>query len=132
MKKHTIFVPLGAALLLSSCSPFVSHWNARMFVHSNTSHSASMEFDEFTGLMVHSMKAGEGNGSLLKYETKLGEGKFVISYATDENSVKEIFTINGGETKNDVWAIPEIGNFYLLVESEGTAKNGRFIFNLVH
>ena len=91
-----------------------------------------MEFDEFTGLMVHNMKAGEGNGYLLKYETKLGEGKFTISYAVDELSVIEIFTINGGETKNDVWAIPETGNFYLLVESEGTAKNGKFFFDIVH
>ena len=43
-----------------------------------------MEFDEFSGLMVLNMRASEGNGSILKYETKLGEGKFTISYATDE------------------------------------------------
>lgn len=132
MKKLSLLATSAAALLLSSCSGYVSHWNARMFVHSNTSHSALMEFDEFSGLMVLNMRASEGNGSTLKYETKLGEGKFTISYATDEKVAQEIFTIEGGQTKNDTWTVPAIGAFYLLVESEGTAKNGKFEFNLVH
>ena len=56
MKKHTILAPLGAALLLSSCSPFVSHWSAKIFTHSNTIHAASMTFDEFEGLIVFNLK----------------------------------------------------------------------------
>ena len=84
MKKFKFLAPLGAALLLSSCSPFVSHWSAKIFTHSNTIHAASMTFDEFEGLIVFNLKSEDKEHSVLEYKLNLTEGKFNISYAYSE------------------------------------------------
>ena len=132
MKKFKFLAPLGAALLLSSCSPFVSHWSAKIFIHSNTSHAASMTFDEFEGLIVFNLKSEDKEHSVLEYKLNLTEGKFNISYAYSEAEEDrgDIVKISGGEKKEDTFALPKEGTFYLLVESEGKAKNGDFEFTV--
>ena len=132
MKKAPIFALSLASAFLASCSPFVSNWSARMFIHSSNSHSASMQFDEFKGLIVFDMKANGSNGTSLKYDLSLGEGSFVISYAYSEAEEDrgDIVKISGSEKKEDTFALPKEGTFYLLVESDGTAKTGNFHFDL--
>lgn len=132
MKKLPLFALSLASAFLASCSPFVSNWSARMFIHSSNSHSASMQFDEFKGLIVFDMKANGSNGTSLKYDLSLGEGSFTISYAYSEAEEDrgDIVKISGGEKKEDTFALPKEGTFYLLVESDGTAKTGNFHFDL--
>ena len=47
-----------------------------------------------------------------------------------EDDVKEIVTIEGTDAKEGWVALPKEGQFYLLVESEGTSKSGDFKFDL--
>ena len=101
-----------------------------MFIHSNNSHSASMSFDEFKGLIVFNMRCKNDTYNALTYDLKLTEGKFNISYAYAEDDVKEVLTIEGTDTKEGWVALPKEGEFYLLVESEETSKSGDFKFNL--
>lgn len=132
MKKFKFLAPLGAALLLSSCSPFNSHWAATIFVHSNTSHYAMMEFAEFEGLMVFNLKADDEDHSVLKYSLTLDEGAFNISYAYSKEEIYELKKIGAGVKIEDfVEALPKLGDVYLLVESVGKAKHGSFEFDLV-
>lgn len=130
MKKKSLLAPLGVALLLSSCSPFVSHWSATIFVHSNTSHAASMTFDEFEGLIVFNLKSEDKEHSVLEYKLNLTEGKFNISYAYSEEEKYDIVTISGTEKKEGSVEFAKTGKVYLLVESEGKAKNGDFEFTI--
>ena len=131
MKKHRLLALLGAALLLSSCSPFNSHWAATIFVHSNTSHHAAMDFDEFEGLMVFNLKADDEDHSVLKYSLTLDEGGFNFSYAYSKEEVYEFRKIGGGTHFEDLSEVlPKLGDFYLLVESVGKAKHGGFEFTL--
>jgi hypothetical protein len=132
MKKFKFLAPLGAALLLSSCSPFVSHWSATIFVHSNTSHHAMMDFAEFEGLMVFNLSAEAEDHSVLKYSLTLDEGAFNISYAYSKEEIYELKKIGAGVKIEDfVEALPKLGDVYLLVESVGKAKHGSFEFDLV-
>ena len=132
MKKASIFALSAATLLLASCSSFNSHWTANMFIHSNNSHSAYMEFGEFDGLIVFDLRANDSNGMNLKYDLSLGEGSFTISYAYSEekDDQGEIVKIADGEKKEDTFTLPKEGVFHLLVESEGKAKTGNFHFDL--
>ena len=129
-KKPLLFAASAAAVLLGSCGPFTSHWSAKMFIHSNNSHSASMSFDEFKGLIVFNMRCKDDTYNALTYDLKLTEGKFNISYAYAEDDVKEVITIEGTDTKEGWIALPKEGEFYLLVESEETSKTGNFKFDL--
>lgn len=129
-KKPLLFAASAAALLLGSCSPFTSRWSAKMFIHSNNSHSASMAFDEFKGLIVFNMRCKNDTYNALTYDLKLTEGKFNISYAYGEDDVKEILTIEGTDNKEGWVSLPKEGEFYLLVESEETSKSGDFKFDL--
>lgn len=132
MKKFKFLAPLGAALLLSSCSPFNSHWAATIFVHSNTSHHAMMEFAEFEGLMVFNLSAEDEDHSVLKYSLTLDEGAFNISYAYSKEEIYELKKIGARVKIEDfVEALPKLGDVYLLVESVGKAKHGSFEFDLV-
>ena len=79
MKKFKFLAPLGAALLLSSCSPFVSHWSAKIFIHSNTSHAASMTFDEFEGLIVFNLKSEDKEHSVLEYKLLIAKKRNTTS-----------------------------------------------------
>ena len=127
MKKFKFLAPLGAALLLSSCSPFNSHWAATIFVHSNTSHHAMMEFAEFEGLMVFNLSAEDEDHSVLKYSLTLDEGAFNISYAYNKEEIYELKKIGARVKIEDfVEALPKLGDVYLLVESVGKAKHGSF------
>ena len=131
MKKFKFLAPLGAALLLSSCSPFNSHWAATIFIHSNTSHYAMMDFAEFEGLMVFNLSAEDEDHSVLKYSLTLDEGAFNISYAYNKEEIYELKKIGARAKIEDfVEALPKLGDFYLLVESVGKAKHGSFEFTL--
>ncbi len=89
-----------------------------------------MSFDEFKGLIVFNMKCKDDTYNALTYDLKLTEGKFNISYAYAEDDVKEVVTIEGTDSKEGWVALPKEGQFYLLVESEGTSKSGDFKFDL--
>ena len=131
MKKFKFLAPLGAALLLSSCSPFNSHWAATIFIHSNTSHYAMMDFAEFEGLMVFNLSAEDEDHSVLQYSVNLDEGGFNFSYAYSKEEVYEFRKIGGGTHFEDLSEVlPKLGDFYLLVESVGKAKHGSFEFTL--
>ena len=127
MKKTlALIVSFVMLISLAGCGGYVSSYKAVMFVHSNTSSSASMSFYSFEGRMVFRLiSSGEGD---LKYTAKLEQGSATVYY--DYNGAKtELFSINGGEELDSHGGYIEKGTVYIIVETDGECMNGDFRFS---
>lgn len=129
MKKNIVII-LAAVLLclacLSGCRGYVSHYNAFGLVTNNTSRSAYVKFGSLSGTLTFQLKAEEGDGTIV-YSGSLGSGSISVYY--DCGGVKELlFKANAGETVDSEGGRIVPGTVCLVVETEGTCRNGEFRF----
>ena len=127
--KKTVILLVSAMLVLSlaGCGGYVSSYKALGFVHSNESASAYMSFHSFEGRIVFKLKSsGEGD---LKYTARLESGSAVVYY--DYNGTRqELFSISGGKEEDSRGGYVEAGTVTVIVETDGSCRNGDFRFNL--
>ena len=115
------------AMMMAGCSLYSSFYSAVGFVNSNDSHSAFMSFYRFKGRMSFEMRCGED--AKLIYSTSLESGDITVYY--DAGSGKEVLvTVGSGDATDGVVPLPKAGKVYVIVESNGTSKNGSFRFEI--
>ncbi|MBR4344681.1 MAG: hypothetical protein IKP88_18595 [Lachnospiraceae bacterium] len=132
MKKMTkvvfVLAMILASLGLTGCDKYTSSWSASLYVHSNTSSNAYMDFWTFKGTVAHTMKCKNESG-VLSYSAKLEKGNAVI-YVDYDGTKKELFKINGGEEVNSSLNTLKQGPVYVIVETDGVCENGKFYFDI--
>lgn len=128
MKKICILLVSAILIvMLTGCGKYTSGYNAVRFVHSSDSDSAFMNFYSFKGRMVFKLKSsGEGE---LKYTAKLESGNATVYYDFF-GTKQELFTISSEEELDSHGGYVEAGTVYIIVETDGTCKNGEFRFSL--
>ena len=99
-----------------------------MYVHSNTSHSAYMNFGTLNGTEVQTLKCKEETGTL-KYSAKLDTGNATV-YIDYDGEKKELFKIGAGEEIEDSFDGLKEGKIYVIVETDGKCEEGKFEFEL--
>ena len=131
MKKYAkpLALVLALILLLSGCAEgYASHYKALMCVHSNTGTAAELHFSEFTGTMAFKMKLKAAEGAI-RYTARLETGEATVYYDyMGEKTV--LFTLRGGESVDSAGGYIEKGTVYVIVETNGTCKNGAFDFGI--
>jgi hypothetical protein len=86
-----------------------------------------MNFYSFKGRMVFKLKSsGEGE---LKYTAKLESGNATVYYDFF-GTKQELFSISSEEELDSHGGYVEAGTVYIIVETDGTCKNGEFRFSL--
>ena len=128
MKKICILLVSAILIvMLTGCGKYTSGSNAVGFVHSSDSDSAFMNFYSFKGRMVFKLKSsGEGE---LKYTAKLESGNATVYYDFF-GTKQELFSISSEEELDSHGGYVEAGTVYIIVETDGTCKNGEFRFSL--
>lgn len=128
MKKICILLVSAILIvMLTGCGKYTSGYNAVGFVHSSDSDSAFMNFYSFKGRMVFKLKSsGEGE---LKYTAKLESGNAAVYYDFF-GTKQELFSIYSEEELDSHGGYVEAGTVYIIVETDGTCKNGEFRFSL--
>ncbi|HCK88542.1 MAG TPA: hypothetical protein DHW39_07005 [Erysipelotrichaceae bacterium] len=128
MKKICILLVSAILIvMLTGCGKYTSGYNAVGFVHSSDSDSAFMNFYSFKGRMVFKLKSsGEGE---LKYTAKLESGNATVYYDFF-GTKQELFSISSEEELDSHGGYVEAGTVYIIVETDGTCKNGEFRFSL--
>jgi hypothetical protein len=128
MKKICILLVSAILIvMLTGCGKYTSGYNAVGFVHSSDSDSAFMNFYSFKGRMVFKLKSsGEGE---LKYTAKLESGNAAVYYDFF-GTKQELFSISSEEELDSHGGYVEAGTVYIIVETDGTCKNGEFRFSL--
>jgi hypothetical protein len=128
MKKICILLVSAILIvMLTGCGKYTSGYNAVGFVHSSDSDSAFMNFYSFKGRMVFKLKSsGEGE---LKYTAKLESGN-AAGYYDFFGTKQELFSISSEEELDSHGGYVEAGTVYIIVETDGTCKNGEFRFSL--
>ena len=128
MKKVCAITLLFAALLcLGSCGEYTSHYKAVAFVHSNEPDSAFMNFYEFEGTMVFKLR--NKDAKVLKYTAALESGEAEISYDCGEGK-NVLCAVKAGDEFDSETALLPAGTLYIIVETAGKCRNGKFEFNL--
>lgn len=127
--KKIVFLLVFALLFMSltGCVKYSSGYKAVALVHSNEPSSAFMDFYSFEGRMVFKLKSSsEGD---LKWTAKLESGSAAVYY--DFYGAKQkLFSISGGEEIDSHGGYVESGTVFIIVETDGSCKNGSFRFSL--
>lgn len=127
MKKNLLLAILVAICLvcLAGCSKYTSHYSALMMVTTNTSKAASISFSSLDGTRAFKLKS-DGH---LNFSAKLGEGSATVFY--DSNGTKtELFTIRGGQEIEPSAITVNPGTVYVIVQTDGKCREGRFSFDV--
>ena len=127
-KMWIITVMLIGTLCLTGCAKYISSWSATMYVHSNTSHSAYMNFGTLNGTEVQTLKCKEETGTL-KYSAKLEIGSATV-YIDYDGEKKELFKIGAGEEIEDSFDGLKEGKVYIIVETDGKCEEGKCEFEI--
>lgn len=112
---------------LAGCTPYRSHYNAFMLVHSNERDNSFMRFDRFEGTMVFTLKSDASD--MLRYKTALGAGSAAIFYDCGDGKT-ELCSIGEGDAFENTVELPNRGTVYIIVETDGVCENGDFSFTL--
>ena len=118
---------LLALLMLFTAGCRASSYMAVGMVRTNTKNSANLSFYSLKGKIVFTLKSsGEGD---VTYTAKLESGTAKV-YVEWAGSKTDLFTINGGEEVSSHGGYVESGQVTIIVETDGTCKNGEFHFNV--
>lgn len=126
-----IFIAVVMTVLLVSlfgCNKYTSSYKAIGFVHTNTAKNASMSFVSFEGTMVFKLKC-EGENEKIQYSAKLDDGSAKVFYDCDGTKT-ELFCVNSDGEIVDIGGALTKGTVYIIVETDGVLKDGRFEFKL--
>ena len=131
MKKTKVLVIMAVMMLVATvaagCSKYKSKYFAVCFAHSNTSGSAFMNFGEFDGTMVFTLKTKKDGA--IKYNAKLEKGSLTVYYDS-EGTKEELFKLSAGESVSSSLENLPKGKVYIIVETDGNCKNGDLDFKV--
>ena len=120
-------IMITAALCLSGCGKYSSHYNAVAFVHSNESKSAFMNFYEFEGRMVFRLR-NKDKGKI-RYSVSLKDGDADIFYDCGRGKAA-LCSVKSGDNQTAETGELDIGAVYIIVETNGKCMNGEFSFKI--
>ena len=131
--KKTLRILLAAVtaaclLCLAGCAKYSSGFSAVGCVHSNTAHSAFLNFAHFQGHMAFTLKSKNGTGGQMKASAKLGTGSATVYY--DDGEKKELFSLGAGEELDSVFGPFESETVYIIVETAEKCTDGAFRFDM--
>ncbi len=126
MKKSfsILFLVMFSLALLVGCSRYVSHYSAIMLVTEESSKAGSISFSSFSGSKVFKFNS-EGH---LNYSAKLDEGSATVYY--DDGKKTELFSICSGQEMKPSTVSVETGTVYVIVQTDGKCKDGKFSFDV--
>ena len=116
------------ALCSVGCSKYVSRYRAVLFVHSNESDSAFMEFYSFEGMMVFRMRATDAS-QRLRYSAKLETGSAAVYYDCGGTKT-ELFALRAGDEIDSSVSLGQTGTVYVIIETDGECRNGALHFDI--
>ena len=128
IKNAMMLVSLISALslVLGGCSKYDSHYFAIGYVSSN----GYMSFSEFDGVQAHSFDWDKDTPGHVRYTAKLGKGSATVYYDMD-GTKKPWFSVKEGDSMEGTdLEIPK-GSIDILVETDGSCKDGEFRFEVV-
>ena len=79
--------------------------------------------------MVFSLKCKDGSARQMDYTAKLEDGGASVYYDCD-GTKKHLFTIGSGESVSSSLEGLPVGKLYVIVETDGKCKEGRFDFEM--
>lgn len=123
-----LIVAVMMGVLLTGCSRYTSSYKATILVTTNHSGEASMSFSTFSGTKVFKIKSGNDE-NVLKCHARLSEGSATVYYDYD-GTKRELCTLNSGEEFDESIEIDSNSTIYIIVETNGTAEEGRFEFEV--
>lgn len=127
-KVAVLIMAVMMGVLLTGCSRYTSSYKATILVTTNHSGEASMSFSTFNGTKVFKVKSGD-NENALKCKASLSEGSATVYYDYD-GTKRELCTLNSGETFDEDITVDPNSTIYIIVETNGTAEEGRFEFEV--
>ena len=131
MQKIVKLMTVLPILLLAGCENKYrsSYWTTACVQSSQTS-KGSISFAQFKGRFVFKLKRTADGDGAITYEGKINEGEITVFY--DTNDIKsDLFTLSGEQSVSDVAGYVTKGvTVYIVIESNGVAKGGKFSFNL--
>ena len=113
---------------LTGCDQYTSSYNAVGLVTTKDSKSASLSFSTFNGTKVFKLKTGDEDMSLRVYG-KLEEGAVEV-YCDFGQVLRQLLVMSDDSEFETSIDIPAKSTLYILIESKGEAKEGRFEFEL--
>ncbi|MBR6874278.1 MAG: hypothetical protein IKN17_12310 [Ruminococcus sp.] len=113
-----------AALCLTGCAKYTSHYDAICFVHSNTSHSAYMDFSVFNGTMVFTLDNDAGESGSLSYTASLEKGTAEV-YCDRSGEKEKLFSLKAGDDLQGTLSLSGCESVYVIVETSGDCENGK-------
>ena len=134
MKKIAGIIIAMATLVLCftlcACgNKYATRYSATAMVSTNTSNTASVSFDSFSGTYVMKFD-NKGGEAYITYEAALGQGNIKVYYDFNDEKLDlfEIATDGHVEGKTEVFT----GNktVYVIIESDGECNEGSFSFAL--
>ncbi|MDE5602266.1 MAG: hypothetical protein K2J16_07195 [Clostridia bacterium] len=136
MKKFARVIIISAVILvlcltLCACgNKYKSHYKAFLMTESNTSNSASVSFDTFSGVYVAKLNNSGNDKVVISYNAKLEEGNIKVYYDFDDEklSLFEIRTDGNVEGKTEAFTGNKI--IYVIIEADDECSAGSFSFAL--
>ncbi|MBO4326086.1 MAG: hypothetical protein J5950_02300 [Clostridia bacterium] len=130
--RKILIIALAIILLsvsFSGCG-YTSSYVAVGFVHSNTSHSASMSFYQFKGRMVFTLRCTGSDEGRLNYTGKLESGEIKVALKQG-SEMTGLFVLKDGDEVDSFVENIGTGVIYIFVESADKSMNGSLKFDLV-
>lgn len=135
MKKIASVIIAAATLILcfalSACgSKYASNYSSTLMVRKNTSTTASVSFDGFSGTYVMQLNNKGDGEALITYEAMLGEGNIKVYYDFNDEKL-DLFEIKtDGVVEGKTETFTGAKTIYIIIESDGKCKEGSFSFAL--
>ena len=114
--------------LLSSCDKYHSSFRALMCVESHNSYHSTLKFSELDGIKVFKMKTTEAMPTL--YYAATVESGSVTVYCDYADEKVEWFRTTEGETVSGLHEPGANATVYVIIETNGTCKEGEFLFEI--
>ena len=120
---------MAIMLCLSGCGKYKSSYLAVGFVHSNTAASAFMDFYQFEGRMVFTLKGQGQSDWRIRYTAKLESGGATISYVDEHDQIIEVRAVAAGDEIDAVLGDFDRASVTIIVETSQQCRNGSFHFD---
>lgn len=122
-------ITLAVAVCLVGCSGYASGYITTNCVRTSNSHSGTLKFGSLKGTMVFTFKCDDGDK--IGYTASLESGAATV-YFDNGGGKTELFKVGEGDDLSSVGGALEKGTVYVIIETDGKCKNGRFELEIVN
>ena len=123
-----VAILIMSTMCLMGCGKYTSNYKATMLVTTNDSRSASMSFSTFNGTKVLKLKSGDKDTSV-RFYGKLEKGNVEV-YCDYGQVLRQVLVMEDDTEFDASLAVPANSTIYILIESKGEAKEGKFEFEI--